>query len=454
MAYQKPQRQLEDHLSHRVAEECAVHLHFLFGLQNDPTFRTELRGEHFFDKTLGGIWDQLNGFAEDELDTRDPAMGADALRMMRGGPDGELRYRTVIELISKPDAETPYLHNWKYYSNAILETYSKRAAVIQAENIQSLARQGGSRSELLEAVERLAEPLAPPADPNDMTLAEAMIREASDNCDGPRPLLSTGLIGVDRELGGGFWREEFISIGGIESHGKTALAMQLINQWTGNGDKGIFISVDMQAQVLGRRALQRHSEVNSQDWEHTPQLVIEEAFAYANTHAKCFVHDNLFDIRNISAAIEKRVKQDKCRFVVLDFIQAVQAPGRSPSDQVREATNRLSNLRKKLGITMVLLCQVNKDMKNRKIFWPRNEDLADAAAMRQHSDVILFPVIPYKIDKKRLPEEMEIYITKNRNRGTKGELVECRFDGARQLILPSLKDLEEASLNSPSMKNF
>lgn len=436
------------------AELAAVTVLIIHGDGAPPEFRAELKGEHFFDPILGRLWDRLGEFAEAGLHCGDPAMREDVFRFLKSDPDWDAFWRVIQEIVTRPDERLGHPSNCVYYAKRIIEDANTRLAMRGAERLVRAAYGGSTREHLMDIAETITAPLAEPVSKDVMTLAEAMVREAADVAEGPRPLLASGLCGLDRELGGGYWMGEFISIGGIESHGKTALAMHHVNKWTAAGHKGVFISVDMQAAILGRRSLQANTDVMSPDWEHTPQIIFDDAVRYAETHAKCFIYDTLTHVREICAAITKHVKQDKARFFVLDFIQAVQASGKSRNEQVYEATRRLSDLHKELGVTAVILCQVNKEMRNRKNFWPRNEDLADSAAMRQFSDVIMFPVYPYKLDKTRRPDEFEIYVTKNRNRGTKGELVECRFDGARQAIYPSLTDEAKEMYESPDRKNF
>jgi replicative DNA helicase len=90
---------------------------------------------------------------------------------------------------------------------------------------------------------------------------------------------------------------------------------------------------------------------------------------------------------------------------------------------------------KSLQVTLVMLCQLNRKIEERKKFIPIMSDLRGSGQIEQDADVIVFLVWPHFIDRKLPANEYFMYVSKNRNRERTQSVAKCRFEPSRQRIV-------------------
>jgi replicative DNA helicase len=73
------------------------------------------------------------------------------------------------------------------------------------------------------------------------------------------PILSTGIMSLDRLLGGGFKRSELGILSGGAGSGKTAFALQVADAVAANGNIAVYISIEIGERKLTERSLKRLS---------------------------------------------------------------------------------------------------------------------------------------------------------------------------------------------------
>ena len=99
--------------------------------------------------------------------------------------------------------------------------------------------------------------------------------------------------------------------------------------------------------------------------------------------------------------------------LIVDYLQLITAtdPKQIREQQVATITRELKLLAKSLGVPVVLLSQLNRQVENRDNKQPRLSDLRESGAIEQDADLVLLPWCPEPSD----PERVELIVAKHRN---------------------------------------
>jgi len=95
--------------------------------------------------------------------------------------------------------------------------------------------------------------------------------------------------------------------------------------------------------------------------------------------------------------------------------------------KLRSAANRLD-------ISILVLCQMNREIEKRQSFTPVLSDIKETGQFEQDADLILFLVWPHRIDPSNDPREFLVFVSKNRNRAINRGALTLRFNPTRQML--------------------
>jgi replicative DNA helicase len=236
--------------------------------------------------------------------------------------------------------------------------------------------------------------------------------------------LRTGFEKLDNFLGG-LQPGHFVVIGARPGMGKTSLALTMAANVARLNDcaVGVF-SLEMPAQELVERLLGSTAKVNmlalkreppsfdadKDRFFHLMNRIGDALSALDNTIMQ--VDDtpglSLADVRHrarrLAAEVAKKHEGRKLGIIVIDYLQLMRAsPGssknRSREQEVAEISNGLKGLAKELGITVVALSQLRRqveqeggtgdDGKTKGDREPRLSDLRESGAIEQDADSVL-----------------------------------------------------------------
>lgn len=262
-------------------------------------------------------------------------------------------------------------------------------------------------------------------------------------------LIDLGLADVDHALSGGVEAGEIIVIGARPSHGKSAAALQVVHQWTGEGRPCLIVSEEMSRYMLGKRTLQFISDLPQEHWHTRPDLLERAIEAYEERSAPAFIVESCGTASEACSQIEAAVAEHKIELTVVDYAQLLGAPGKGEYERITNTSRMLVECVRRCGVTAILLCQLNREIEKRANFTPVMSDLRGSGQFEQDADVILFMVWPHKIDGNKPANEYKIFVAKNRNREILNRVVTCQFNPSRQTISVP-KPIERAR----AMKNY
>ncbi len=223
--------------------------------------------------------------------------------------------------------------------------------------------------------------------------------------------ISTGLIDMDRKLGG-LHKSDLLIIAGRPSMGKTSLATniayniarayrkgKLPDGSEGAVEGGVvgFFSLEMSAEQLAARILSEAAEVPSEQIRRGDMTEAEfrrfvEA-AKALESCPLFIDDTpALPISQLAARARRLKRTHGLDVLMVDYLQLVRPASARDSrvNEVSEITQGLKAIAKELDIPVVALSQLSRQVENRDDKRPQLSDLRESGSIEQDADVVMF----------------------------------------------------------------
>tara|TARA_Y100001958_G_scaffold136398_1_gene108192 strand:- start:239 stop:1657 length:1419 start_codon:yes stop_codon:yes gene_type:complete len=213
----------------------------------------------------------------------------------------------------------------------------------------------------------------------------------------------TGLRDLDDKLGG-FHNSDLIIIAGRPSMGKTSLATNIAFnaakhiQENGKKSSVAFFSLEMSSEQLSTRILSEQAKIGSNDIRRG--RISEEQFDQFLETSKNISELPLFidETPAISiAAMSNRARRIKrlhgLEMVVVDYIQLMKGTTTNKDGRVQEIsqiTQGLKAIAKELGVPVVALSQLSRQVEQRDEHKPVLSDLRESGSIEQDADVVMF----------------------------------------------------------------
>jgi replicative DNA helicase len=149
--------------------------------------------------------------------------------------------------------------------------------------------------------------------------------------------------------------------------------------------------------------------------------------------APLYVDDSAnLNVLQLRAKARRMRSQYRVELIIIDYLQLLQGFVRrkeSRQQEISEISGGLKALSKELGVPVLVLSQLNREVERRDDHKPRLADLRESGAIEQDADVVALLVRPgvYDDGQDREPSEAILVVAKQRN-GPTGE-VEFRFRG-------------------------
>lgn len=287
--------------------------------------------------------------------------------------------------------------------------------------------------------ESQAEPESAPDGPQiRVTLMEDAARSTlREYVEGRAKLLDLGLPDLDYAIGGGVEPGEMVIFAGRPNHGKTMAAQQASYTFTAAGIPVMFVSEEMPARSIGKRAIHYSTAVPSESWGVRSQAVEHELNEHFKNRAPCYILEGCRTAEVVANQIRHYVKEHGVGLAIVDYAQKLTAGngGRGRYDEITKVSIALKNVLTECQIPGIILCQMSRAIENRTEFVPVMSDLKESGQFEQDADVIVFQVWPHKINSELPPNEYQFFIAKNRNRETNQTIVKCKFEPGRQRLV-------------------
>jgi replicative DNA helicase len=229
--------------------------------------------------------------------------------------------------------------------------------------------------------------------------------------DGGLAGISTGLIDLDKKLGG-LHKSDLLILAGRPSMGKTSLATNIAfniakayrkgrlpdgSDGAVNGGVVGFFSLEMSAEQLAARILSEASEVPSEQIRRGDMTEGEfrRFVDAAKTLESCplYIDDTAaLPISQLAARARRLKRTHGLDALFVDYLQLVRPATAKDSrvNEVSEITQGLKAIAKELDIPVVALSQLSRQVENREDKRPQLSDLRESGSIEQDADVVMF----------------------------------------------------------------
>ena len=237
------------------------------------------------------------------------------------------------------------------------------------------------------------------------------VANAAYQRDGGLAGISTGLIDMDRKLGG-LHPSDLLILAGRPSMGKTSLATNIAfniakayrkgekpegGEGTVDGGCVGFFSLEMSSEQLATRILSEQAEVSSHklrtgDMEEDEFRRVVEA-ARDLQSLPLYIDDTpALPISTLAARARRLKRTHGLDVLFIDYLQLVRPATAKDSrvNEVSEITQGLKAIAKELNIPVIALSQLSRQVESRDDKRPQLSDLRESGSIEQDADVVMF----------------------------------------------------------------
>lgn len=216
--------------------------------------------------------------------------------------------------------------------------------------------------------------------------------------DGGLTGLTTGYTDLDR-MTNGWQKSDLIIVAGRPSMGKTAFAMNLVENALMNANRPVLVfSLEMPADSLVVRMLSSIGKVD-QNLLRTGQLEEDDWPKFTAAVAQLKDKPLLIDDSPGLSPMEMRSRARRVKreygdlgMMVVDYLQLMQIKGSSENrtGEISEISRSLKLLAREFECPVIALSQLNRSLEQRPNKRPVMSDLRESGAIEQDADVITF----------------------------------------------------------------
>lgn len=230
--------------------------------------------------------------------------------------------------------------------------------------------------------------------------------------------IPTGFYYLDEYLNKGLKPGQLVIIAARPSVGKTAVMLHLAKTAALNSFPAEIFSLEMTCPELCERFLFSTGKVNP--YQLANGDVEWQAFDEADDELRplpIFINDFSRTLDEIITHMTQSVKQGRCKIAFIDYLGLIQDALNLGSAKlyqiIARITGTLKAVAKRLGIPIVLLCQLNRDQAREKRA-PELYDLRDSGSIEQDADVVIML--------EPRPDEGRIFAWLRKNRNGKRDI--------------------------------
>lgn len=254
----------------------------------------------------------------------------------------------------------------------------------------------------------------------------------------------------------GFLKGSFNIIAAAQGMGKTSFVLNLINNICKKGKKVLFVSLEMDFELLHGKMISLISGVDFQKIVFDSQNLTDmewKKVTDARADLSGYKLLRMGDDETTALDIEEVIKELKdIDIVFIDYLQRMKPneAGKNLRETITNISRELSGLARKTGIPIVAVSSINRDYAKRDDREPRISDLKESGALEYDATTVLLMHRPCKFrdadsekgeNAEDFEKEAEIIIAKNRF-GQDNLKINFYFDGAKGL----LKEMQESRL--------
>ena len=343
---------------------------------------------------------------------------------------GWLKQVGDIEYITEVIESVPTAANIDEYIKIVEDKYILRKLIEEATSIITESYNASNDiNEVIEIAEKKIFDVSKNIRSTEFkTIAEVLVKTQNDleklaSTKGDITGIPTGYYELDK-ITSGFHPHELIIIAARPGMGKTAIALNMVNNIAINAKKSVALfNMEMGAEQLAMRMLASVGQIDSGKLktgklEHSDWKRVNEAVSRLSG-SKIFIDD--------TAGITVNEIRAKCRrlaaspsgldIVVIDYLTLIQGNSKSGANRQQEVSDisrALKTMAMELDVPVIALSQLSRGIEQRTDKKPMLSDLRESGAIEQDADIVAFL---HCSDEEREKENslMEFVIRKHRN---------------------------------------
>jgi len=330
---------------------------------------------------------------------------------------------TVSHYLARLAAEAVTVINAADYGRAIYDLATRRALITVGEDMVNIAYDAPvdmAPQEQIEDAERRLFELAETGryDGGFESFTDAVktavdMANAAFMRDGHLSGIATGLRDLDRRMGG-LQPSDLIIIAGRPGMGKTSLAtnmaFHIANAYepapqadgtfkAASGGVVGFFSLEMSSEQLATRIISEQTEIPSSKIRrgeiNEAQFDLLVGCAQTMQKLPLFIDaTGGISIAQLAARARRLKRQRGLDVIVIDYVQLMQGSSAKSSQnrvqEITEITTGLKALAKELGVPIIALSQLSRQVESRDDKRPQLSDLRESGSIEQDADVVLF----------------------------------------------------------------
>lgn len=286
---------------------------------------------------------------------------------------------------------------------ALLRTgAARRRAYFAATNfLTNAVNPRSSEADILSSIEAFSAHVEGPAPlQSEVKLAQALDDVKEDikktetlKAQGKALRIRTGFHYLDDTINGGLKPGQLCILAARPSVGKTAVMLQMAKTAAITGNPVEIFSLEMTCPELCERLLFSTGKVKP--YQITFAEMDWQAYVEAEGELKplpIYINDFSRTLDDIVSRLTQAVKQGRCKIAFIDYLGLIQDAlnlGNAKLYQIiAKITGTLKAVAKRLGIPIVLLCQLNREQVREKRA-PELFDLRDSGSIEQDSDIVI-----------------------------------------------------------------
>ncbi len=305
---------------------------------------------------------------------------------------------------------------------ALLRRLETAAGTILAD----VQARNGSPAELLERAERAIFATTQTTRDTTVKVADAVnaaLAAIDERSVGQRSAgLPTGFEALDKLLVG-LQPAELVIVAARPSVGKTTFAAALFRALYRQDVPALFCSLEQASTEIAERLLAAEARVDSHRLRLPAQMARDGSdLASLMTGARALKQGSAWiadaphqTVLHIATNARRLKMRHGLGCLLIDYIGLVEPEDRKAPrhEQVGLIARRLKALAKELGIPVVCLAQLNRQVENRPAGEPRLADLRDSGEIEQHADVVILLHRPEAA--MGTAQTLGVHVAKNRN---------------------------------------
>lgn len=367
----------------------------------DPEARdilaTHLREHHFYSLPHKALFDAIITAYNDDRSIDASLLARNFSRTAQGLPDNTDSISFIAAVVNDACVTAGMLDR----ITDIKACYDAREIHRTAQTLSTMAleTEGDPRqveTALSEATESLAsltdDMVATPWSTLDQVFTEASSEDATAHH------FTSGLKDLDKKLLGGFRPGQYVTVAGRPGQGKSTLALDIARHASiVERVPGLFLSLEMNAREVGTRIISAEAHVDQARLTRR-ELANNEYARVQGAMQKAHGAPFLFDTPephwpSIRALIVSAARRHGIKWFVIDYVQLIESDGHPDSSSREQTVSRISrgikSLALSLGITAIVVAQLNRGPESRQGGRPMVSDLRESGQLEQDSDIVV-----------------------------------------------------------------